>query len=379
MPRPFLIVAASLLLFPFAIGLAHGQGIETLSLIIADQMNKRNKAAVVSVLDFTGASGETTDLGQYLADEIAMILVNLEDGFDVVDQSVINEILKGVSFENAARRAPSLVRQIKRSTGVEMVILGTVTPFRDTVRVHIKMLDIITERSVWESTLDIKPDAEMKRLLAQETGPPASEKGRSGGPSPQFNNKYLQVTVTSMAISPKYKTALVGLLLKNIAEEDIKIALQPPSDRIYLVESSATLVDDSGIRCHGAETSGIKTRAFSLLTAKSSTVITISFNCEAVLEGEFAALTADFFIEAPGDRTAFSMGIPNIQILVPHYETHKGRGSLQPSGPRYRYEDEATLHSTHKGRGSLQPPGPGYRYGGKASQRSTHKGRGSLQ
>ncbi len=316
MLRSFLIVTASLLLCsPFPIGLAHGRDIETLSLKIADEMDARDKA-VVSVLDFTNLDGDATDLGLYLSDEIANILVNLEDGFDVVDRSVLDEILKDASFADAVSKTPALMRQIGTSTGVEVLVLGSIAPFRDRVRVNIRMLDTAAEKMVWGSTANIKPDPEIKELLARETRAPGSKKKKSVKPPPRFNNRYLQFTVTSMGISPKYKTAVVGLLVENISKEDVKIALRPPSDPIYLVESSATLVDDRGVRCQGAETSGIKTEAFSLLTAQSSTVILISFNCETVPAGEFATVTADFFAEAHKDRADFSMGIPNIQIAA---------------------------------------------------------------
>lgn len=314
MPRTFLVVTATLfLLFSNTIEPVRGQEIETLSLKIADQMDERNKASV-SVLDFTNLDGETTDVGQYLADEIADILVNMEDEFDVVDRSVINEILKEESFASAVNKNPSVAKEIEASTGVEVLVSGTITPFRDRVRVNVKMFDTALEKTVWGSTSNIKPSADMKELLALQTPSSASKKGKSAKPLPQFKNRYLRVTVTSLGISPTYKTAVVGLLIENISKEDIKIALRPPANPIYLVETAATLIDDSGISCRGADTSGINTDEYSLLTAKSSTVVVISFNCESIPEGEFGTLTADFFAEARRNRTGFSIGIPRIQL-----------------------------------------------------------------
>ncbi len=167
---------------------------------------------------------------------------------------------------------------------------------------------------IWESASNIRPNADLKELLGMETRPSASRRSKSIRPASQFKNKYLRATVTSVGISPKYKTATVGLLIENISKEDIKIALRPPADPIYLVQTSATLIDDAGIICQGAETSGVKTEEFSMLTAKSSTVVIISFNCDTVPEGEFATMTADFFAEARQDRADFSMGIPRIQM-----------------------------------------------------------------
>ncbi len=333
----------SLFLLTLAAASAHAHAIEILSSKIADEVEGNDKK-VIAVVDFTNLDGEATPVGQYIAEEVVNALLGSERKLEVVDRMALRSILKNDSFAEAIDRDPSLVRRIGESEGVEMIVTGTATPFRDRIRISVKLLDTATEKVVWGTSSNIQPDEELKELLAGDIRSSSKEASSEdsglerSGRLPQFKNGYLRATVTSVGLSTKYKTAVVGILVENISKNDIRIALHPPADQVYLVETSARIVDDKGIHCRGAEASGIKqtsqfySGAFSLLTARSATPVIISFNCDPLLEGDWATLAADFFAEIREERADFSMGISNIK--VPAIE--KQEKSRRPSRVRSR-------------------------------------------
>jgi TolB-like protein len=134
----------------------------------------------VAVVDFTDLQGSVTELGRFVAEEMALGLVTARAGLAVVDRIHVRVLLREHKLDASGVTAPSSVRKIGQILGAEALVTGTITPFADSVRVVVKVLDTNTARILAATSVDVSKNGTIQELLGREIG---SEPTRSGGSS----------------------------------------------------------------------------------------------------------------------------------------------------------------------------------------------------
>ncbi len=94
----------------------------------------------VAVVDFTDLRGRATELGRFLAEELSAKLVAAAPDLRIVDRMRLAPILKERKLSSTGLIDAESAGEVARIAGVEALVTGRLTPFRDTVRVSLLVL-----------------------------------------------------------------------------------------------------------------------------------------------------------------------------------------------------------------------------------------------
>ena len=144
---------------------------------------------------------------------------------------------------------PSTAKELGKIAGVDALITGTVTPFGDSVRLAVKVLNTATARMIGASTSSVPRTSAIEELLSRGIGAAAlpgvsaSPGLRGGGPpvgiGTAFQTQRLKVEAITLGISKKTRIATLTIQVTNLMERELLLALES-SNAPY------RLVDDQG-------------------------------------------------------------------------------------------------------------------------------------
>ena len=163
--------------------LAYEKEINRLSASMADKIIQAGKSRV-AVVDFTDLQGSVTELGRFIAEEFSVALAGAGKGFKVVDRVHLKSIIKEHKLSATGLIDPKTARRLGQIAGVEALVTGTITPFGDSVRLSIKILDTTTAEVIDANRGNIAKTKAIEELLAKgiDTGVQAAA---PGSPSPE--------------------------------------------------------------------------------------------------------------------------------------------------------------------------------------------------
>lgn len=124
----------------------------------------------VAVVDFTDLQGTPTELGRYLAEELSVALAATSKGFTVIDRTHLKAILQENKLGANGIIDPATARQLGRIAGVDALITGTLTPFGDSVRLSVKVLDTQTVGILAATSADVPKTKAVEELLSRSVG-----------------------------------------------------------------------------------------------------------------------------------------------------------------------------------------------------------------
>lgn len=169
----------------FELSLAYEKEIKALSSTLAESIITSGKRSI-AVVDFTDLQGNVTELGRFLAEEFSVALSELGKGFEVVDRTHLKSLLKEHQLAQTGLIDPQTARKLGEIAGVHALITGTITPFGDSIRLAIKVLDTSTAKVIGASRGDIAKTKAIEELLAKgiETGSQVTESSTPTTPPP---------------------------------------------------------------------------------------------------------------------------------------------------------------------------------------------------
>jgi hypothetical protein len=130
--------------------------------------------------------GNVTELGRFLAEELSVSLASSDNGFEVVDRTNLKAIIKENKLSLTGLIDPATAQKIGKIAGTDALITGTLTPFGDSVRLAVKVLDTSTAKIITASTINIAKTKAIEDLLgsAIKTDPTPQS-----SPTPKNNQK----------------------------------------------------------------------------------------------------------------------------------------------------------------------------------------------
>jgi TolB-like protein len=154
------------LLSSFSISDAYEKEIKALSSALAESIVTSGKRSI-AVVDFTDLQGNVTELGRFLAEEFSASLSESGKGFEVVDRTHLKSLLKEHQLSLTGLIDPKTARKLGEIAGVQGLITGTLTPFGDSIRLAVKVLDTSTAKVIGASRGDIAKTKAIEELLAR--------------------------------------------------------------------------------------------------------------------------------------------------------------------------------------------------------------------
>ena len=208
--------------------IAYEQEIKSLSTAMAEKIAAAGKKTI-AVVDFTDLQGNVTELGRFLAEEFSVALAGMGKGFEVVDRTHLKSILVEHKLSSTGIIDPQTARKLGQIIGVDALITGTITPFGDSIRISVKVLDTATAKVVSASTANIAKTKAIEELLARgiESPQSSSQQVPATGYVPSASSPQSK-KVGSMIVTVKRILVLKGqvnVVLDFLNQSDKKLKL----------------------------------------------------------------------------------------------------------------------------------------------------------
>jgi TolB-like protein len=147
----------------------YDQQVRNICVTVGDKLSSANKKTV-AVVDFTDLDGTVTWLGRFLAEELSVGLASQARGTEVIERTQLKAILQEHKLSTSGVIDPQTARQLGQFAGAEALITGSLTPFGDSIRMSVKVLDTNTARMITAATADIPKTKAIEELLAKDVG-----------------------------------------------------------------------------------------------------------------------------------------------------------------------------------------------------------------
>jgi len=218
--------------------LAYEQEVKQLSAQMAEVITKSGKKTV-AVVDFTDLQGNVTELGRFLAEEFSVALSSNAKEFEVIDRTNLKTLLQEHKLASTGIIDPQTARKLGEIAGVQALVTGNITPFGDSVRLSIKILDSATARVISGFSADIPRTKAIEELLAKgisgsaNSGAPGEGAGEATRP-PAADKKSVQSLRAGDFIIEPQSCSLSGtkvncrLLVTYSGERSRRDASAPP-------------------------------------------------------------------------------------------------------------------------------------------------------
>src|SRR3989337_1315940 len=183
-----LFISVVVLVSNSSIAMADEKEIKTISSSIAESVTTAGKKTV-AVVDFTDLQGNVTELGRFLAEEISVDMTIAAKGFEVIDRTHLNSVMKDNELSTSAITDPKKIKKLGEVAGVDAIITGSVTPFGDSIRITCKVIATDTARTIGASKGDIAKTKAIEELMARGLETTSSTKGPASTPSVKKETK----------------------------------------------------------------------------------------------------------------------------------------------------------------------------------------------
>ncbi|MBU2496368.1 MAG: CsgG/HfaB family protein [Candidatus Omnitrophica bacterium] len=344
-----ILVAIFLLTIPH-FSLAYEREINTLSISIAEKIARSGKKTI-AVVDFTDLQGNITELGRFLAEELSSELVSAGKAFEVVDRMHLRTILSEHKLSLTGLMDPKTVKKLGQISGVDAILIGTVTPFGESIRLSVKVLATDTAKIIGSSRGNIPKTQAIEELLAREieTGTMVAP-GTTATTSPSIRRPVLKkgravdvgkflVEIESLKVTSK-GGLMVALAYINQTKEELEITLGYPS------EEKAFATDDAGNEYTVAKSSGMARRHndpnYDLRSPKNVFAHSSFLLCSP---GERARASFLFRKSSSQDIQSDDKKLGTFTISVSHYA--RPTKNFDRNKPKGAFSFSATISNVH--------------------------------
>jgi TolB-like protein len=222
-------------LFQPHISFAYEKEIRDLSAALSDNIAKSGKNRI-AVVDFTDLQGNVTELGRFIAEEFAVALLGTGKGFEIVDRTHLQALLKEHKLSTTGLIDPATAQKLGQIAGVDALVTGTITPFGESVRLSVKILDAKSAKLIGANVGNIPATEAIKSLL--ESGIQSSGITSTGYKQPKPQLKAQQVVETrgftiALQKSKRSGDSVTCYFMITNSQKDRDFILNGESSRIF--------------------------------------------------------------------------------------------------------------------------------------------------
>lgn len=127
------------------------------------------KMPKVAITDFRDLKGRTTELGKFVAEQFTVEMVNAE-GLSVLDRANIKSILDEHHLSEEGLVKPENAKKLGEFSGVDAIIIGTITPLGGELILSVKALSTLTSRVVAAGTIHLQKTRDLEGMMAHVAG-----------------------------------------------------------------------------------------------------------------------------------------------------------------------------------------------------------------
>jgi TolB-like protein len=245
--KSFIAIIFSIVLSGYT--LARAQDMDTELSKVADKLASQIKdqgRKKVTVLDFTDLQGGSSELGKYVAEQLTVDLVISRKDFSVLDRANLKSILAEHKLAATGLIDPDTAKKIGQFSGVDAIILGTVTSKDQSVAITAKIITTDTAEIVGAAKATFTNDSTAQQL--QSTPNTASGNAintpdlKDNAPQVVKTNGNLRFEMQPVQIVNQ-RLYVLTMDIKNLSKKSVWFALSMDRDNNFL---KGNVVDSNG-------------------------------------------------------------------------------------------------------------------------------------
>jgi len=197
---------------------------QTLSENLVRRMGQVHKVMRVAVLPFTDATGESLDLGHYMADKVVAALGS-DKRIELIERSRLDQVVKELKLSSIGMVSDDSMKSLGNMLGADAIIMGSFTDLGEAVDLNCRIIEPETGRILGSANITIAQNKVVKRLWRNSAAAEAAgnhklvvtaANQRSSGPglAPWLTGGFALlagITGTAMGISVLDKAAISPL------------------------------------------------------------------------------------------------------------------------------------------------------------------------
>jgi len=197
--------------------MAQEKEIKELSLIMAEKIVKED-IKTIAVVDFTDLQGNVTKLGRFLAEEFSVVLASVSKDFKVIERINLKSIVQEYKLSVTGIIDPKTATKLGEIKGVEALITGVITPFKDSVRFSVKALKTDDGEIICALAGNIPKTKTIEEIEGEEIKTPSPEP--TPIPPTETGGKLPGIPTKSFFVYPSYTpSGYMGDICDIIVEE----------------------------------------------------------------------------------------------------------------------------------------------------------------
>lgn len=305
------VCAVALGLLMSAPGGAIGGDVEKLAAEIGQKVQAMGKTRV-GVTRFTDLDGKANQQGAFLADEFSLALTDLAQ-LRVFDRDKIELILKEHKIDQSGLVDPETAARFGQISGIQALVLGTVTPHGNIVRVSVKALDLETAQILATGKVNVLRTEQLESLEEGEGEAELAEGGQAGSTAGPKKPKAAPQSVVqknfvfeSPGCSLSGQTATCQLLISN----------QGKNRQLTMRDTQTQLFDDAG-NGYAPSNGTIANSGWAFYGVRKALLYDTPVRASLVFEGISPQATGirALYIACEDDESWFSVTFQNLPLL----------------------------------------------------------------
>ncbi len=169
----------------------------------------------ISVVDFTDLQGNTSELGRYIAEQLSVSLVGSAKDFSVMDRANLKSVLEEHKLTASGLVNPENARKLGQFSGVDAIVLGSITPFEQSFSITAKIISTETTQVLGAGRIRADRTKDLTELW---TNPPAKLSNEKNTPlNPEVNSKEKE------AVSAEEKSAATLAALLEVRKNSTTV------------------------------------------------------------------------------------------------------------------------------------------------------------
>jgi len=156
------------LCFPFVKPTDTQKEIENL---LAPLLQMQTEKKTLAVFEPVGIHGEQTALGEFLREEMVSVL-GKEGKFDVVERELLSKVMEEQKLSLTGAVSESSAVEIGKLAGADYILTGTITPFENSFRLNLRLVEVESGKIVNTLSGDISKTDDLCKLWKEIRRPP---------------------------------------------------------------------------------------------------------------------------------------------------------------------------------------------------------------
>ncbi|RKZ21612.1 hypothetical protein DRO29_06910 [Candidatus Bathyarchaeota archaeon] len=139
--------------------------------LLAPLLQMQTEKKTIAVLEPVGIHGEQTALGEFLREEMVSVL-GKEGKFQVVERELLSKVMEEQKLFLTGAVSESSAVEIGKLTGADYILTGTITPFENSFRLNLRLVEVESGRIVKTISGDISKNDDLCKLWKEVKEPP---------------------------------------------------------------------------------------------------------------------------------------------------------------------------------------------------------------